>query len=456
MPRPGAKLLIVDDDPDIREVIRDRLKAMGFRVTEASDGVEGLAKLREESPAITLLDLQMPRKNGMEVLKTIREEGLETTTIVITAYGTIDKAVEAMRAGAYDFLTKPFSPGHLDVVIGKALEREELRRENLLLTGEVRRQEQPIIGHSPRIRGAVETAKRAAASHSTILLLGESGTGKEVFARAIHHWSPRRAKPFVVVNCVALSEELLESELFGHERGAFTGAHQMKRGKLELADGGTAFLDEIGDLKPRLQAKLLRVLQEHEFERVGGTKPIQVDLRFIAATNRHLQKAIREGLFREDLFFRLNVVAVQLPPLRDRPDDIVPLANHFLARFCNDLGRRIKEITPEGWELLTRYPWPGNVRELANVIERAVVLSSGDRIGAEDLPLSVSITGAEPGAPPGASPTFHEAIVAFKRHIIREALHRFGGNQSKAAQALGLQRTYLSRLIKELRVRDGA
>jgi DNA-binding NtrC family response regulator len=449
-----AKILIVDDDPDIREVIRDRLKAMGFGVVEASDGVEGLAKLREDSPPITLLDLQMPKKSGLEVLKAIREERLETTTIVITAYGTIEKAVEAMRVGAYDFLTKPFSPGHLEVVIGKAVEREGLRRENLLLTGEAKRKEQPIIGHSPQIRSAVEMTKRAAASHSTILLLGESGTGKEVFARAIHQWSPRRNKPFVVVNCVALSEELLESELFGHERGAFTGAHQMKRGKLELADGGTAFLDEIGDLKPRLQAKLLRVLQEQEFERVGGTRPIQVDLRFIAATNRHLQKAIREGLFREDLFFRLNVVPVPLPPLRDRPDDIVPLANHFLARYCSDLGKRIKKITPEGWELLTRYPWPGNVRELANVIERAVVLSSGDRISAEDLPLAVSAAGAEPVVASEAPLTFHEAMVAYKRQIIRQALSRFGGNQSKAAQALGLQRTYLSRLIKELQVRE--
>ena len=448
-----AKILIVDDDPDIREVIRDRLKAMRFEVLEASDGIGALAKLREDSPSITLLDLQMPKKGGLEVLKAVREEGLETTTIVITAYGTIDKAVEAMRSGAYDFLTKPFSPGHLEVVIGKALEREGLRRENLLLSAEVKGRDQPIIGHSPLIRSAVELVKRAAASHSTILLLGETGTGKEVFARAIHQWSPRRDKPFVVVNCVALSEELLESELFGHERGAFTSAHRMKQGKLELADGGTAFLDEIGDLKPRLQAKLLRVLQEHEFERVGGTKPIRVDLRFVAATNRRLDKAIREGVFREDLFFRLNVVTVPLPPLRDRPDDIVPLVNHFLARFCGELGKRIKEITPEGWELLKRYRWPGNVRELANIVERAVVLSASERITSEDLPLG-AITGSHELLAPDAPAGFHEAVVAYKRQIIRDALHRSGGNQSRAASALGLQRTYLSRLIKELQVRE--
>jgi len=448
-----AKILIVDDDPDIREVIRDRLKAMRFEVMEASDGVEALVKLREDAPSITLLDLQLPKKGGLEVLKEAREEGLETTAIVITAYGTIDKAVEAMRAGAYDFLTKPFSPGHLEVVIGKALEREGLRRENLLLSAEVKGKDRPIIGHSPLIRSAVELVKRAAASHSTILLLGETGTGKEVFARAIHQWSPRRDKPFVVVNCVALSEELLESELFGHERGAFTGAHRMKQGRLELADGGTAFLDEIGDLKPRLQAKLLRVLQEHEFERVGGTKPIRVDLRFVAATNRRLDKAMREGLFREDLFFRLSVVTVPLPPLRDRPEDIVPLVNHFLARLCGELGKRIKEITPEGWELLKRYRWPGNVRELANIIERAVVLSEEDRITSDDLPLG-GITGSSGFAALEAPANFHEAVVGYKRQIIREALHRFGGNQSRAAGALGLQRTYLSRLIKELHVRE--
>lgn len=448
-----SKILIVDDDPDIREMMRDRLKAMGFEVVEAADGVQALTRLRENSLTITLLDLMMPKKSGLEVLKAIRDEGLETTTIVMTAYGTIDKAVEAMRAGAYDFLTKPFNPGHLEVVIGKALEREALKRENLLLSGEVKGKDQPIIGHSPSILNAIKVTKRAAASSSTILLQGESGTGKEVFANLIHRWSSRRDQPFVVVNCVALSEELIESELFGHERGAFTGAHQRKCGKLELADGGTAFLDEIGDMKPHLQAKLLRVLQEHEFERVGGTKPIRVDLRFVAATNRRLDKAIREGLFREDLYYRLNVITVSLPPLRDRPEDIAPLTNHFLAQYCGRLGKRIKEITPDAWELLQHYHWPGNVRELANFIERAVVLSTHDRITSQDLPLTV-LTNV-PESPDGEMPRdFHETVVAYKRQVIREALHRSGGNQSKAASALGLQRTYLARLIKELQVHE--
>jgi DNA-binding NtrC family response regulator len=448
-----SKILIVDDDPDIREVIRDRLKAMGFEVIEAADGAQALTRLREDAPTITLLDLMMPKKSGLDVLKAVRDEGIETTAIVMTAYGTIDKAVEAMRAGAYDFLTKPFSPGHLEVVIGKALEREALKRENLLLSGDSRGHDRPIIGHSSSILNAIEVTKRAAASSSTILLQGESGTGKEIFARAVHQWSPRRDQPFVVVNCVALSEELLESELFGHERGAFTSAHQRKCGKLELADGGTAFLDEIGELQPRLQAKLLRVLQEHEFERVGGTKPIRVDLRFVAATNRRLDKAIREGLFREDLYYRLNVITISLPPLRDRPEDIIPLTNHFLTHNCRRLGKRIKEITPDAWELLQHYHWPGNVRELANFIERAVVLSTRDRITSEDLPLTV--LAGTPESPDGDTPRgFHEAVVAYKRQVIREALHRLGGNQSKAASALGLQRTYLARLIKELQIRE--
>ncbi len=450
-----SKILIVDDDPNIREVMRDRLKAMGFEVVETSDGDQALARLREESPTITLLDLMMPKKSGLDVLKAIHDEGLDTTTIVMTAYGAIEKAVEAMRAGAYDFLTKPFSPGHLEVVIRKALEREGLKRQNLLLAGEVKRSERPIIGHSEKIRNAIEVASRAAGSSSTILLLGETGTGKEVFARAIHQWSPRRDKPFVVVNCVALSEELLEGELFGHERGAFMGAHQRKCGKLELADGGTAFLDEIGDLKPRLQAKLLRVLQEHEFERVGGTKPVRVDLRFVVATNRRLDQLVREGLFREDLFFRLNVVTVSLPLLRERSEDIVPLTNYFLARYSSNLGKRIKEITPDAWELLQRYHWPGNVRELANIIERAVVLSAHDRITSEDLVPGV-LTGSADSSIAEVPRHFHEAVTAHKRQLIREALHHSGGNQSKAASALGLHRTYLSRLIKELQVGENS
>lgn len=448
-----STILIVDSDPNIREVIGDRLKAMGFEIEEVSDGVQALMRLRAGSIAITLLDLMIPKKNGIEVLEAIRDETLDTTTIVMTEYSTIDKAVEAMRVDAYDLLIKPFSPGRLEVVIGKALEREALRRENLLLSGEVRRHNRTIIGHSPSTLNAVEVAKRAAANNSTILLHGESGTGKEVFARAIHQWGPRLDQPFVAVNCVALSEELLEGELFGYERGFVASAHQRRYGKLELADGGTAFLDEIGDLKPRLQAKLLRVLQEHEFKRVGGTRPIRVDLRFIVATNRRLDRVIREGLFREDLYYRLNVITVSLPPLRDRPEDITPLTNHFLAQYCGRLGKRIKEITPDAWELLQRYYWPGNVRELANIIERAVVLSARDRITSGDLPLAV-LTRA-PESPAGEMPRgFHEAVTAYKRQIIREALHHSGGNQSKAASALGLQRTHLVRLIRELQMRE--
>ncbi|HWU36109.1 MAG TPA: sigma-54 dependent transcriptional regulator, partial [Candidatus Acidoferrum sp.] len=278
MTRPRSRILVVDDDPDIRDLLSDRLQLMRLDVTCAADGQEALGILRQEPPPLTLLDLQLPRVSGMDVLRAIQRDGIDTTVIVITAWGTPERAVEAMRAGAYDFIPKPLNPAHLEVVINKALERDSLREENRLLHGELDSLERPLIGESPAIRDLIRTAQQAADSNATILLRGESGTGKEILARAIHRWSPRKDRPLVTVNCVALSEELLESELFGHEKGAFTGAHQKKQGKTELADGGTLFLDEIGDIRPALQAKLLRLIQEQEFERVGGTRPIRVDV----------------------------------------------------------------------------------------------------------------------------------------------------------------------------------
>jgi len=360
--------------------------------------------------------------------------------------------VEAMRAGAYDFLPKPLDPAHLEVVINKALERESLREENRLLHGELDSLERPLVGESPAIQEVVRTAQQAAASNATILLRGESGTGKEILARAIHRWSPRRNSPLVTVNCVALSEDLLESELFGHEKGAFTGAHQRKRGKIELANGGTLFLDEIGDIRPLLQAKLLRLLQEQEFERVGGTRPIRVDVRFVAATNTDLERAMKEGRFRQDLYYRLNVVSLTLPPLRERRGDVEPLARHFVEKYSAELKRPPKAILPEAMAILAGHRWPGNVRELENAIERAVVLSAGPAIGPWDLP----ILGLEPDAAAGQGPagsTYHEAVLNFKRELLRSALARTNGNQTRAAEALGLQRTYLSRLLKELGIR---
>ena len=301
----------------------------------------------------------------------------DVTVVMITAYGTIERAVEAMKEGAYDFIPKPFEPDHVALIVAKALERETLKRGIEILTEQVDDRHRMIVGQSVPINRAVETAKKAAASRSTILLLGESGTGKEIFARAIHNWSDRKDKPFVAINCVGLSKELLESELFGHEKGAFTGALQLKKGKMELAHGGTVFLDEVGDISTELQTKLLRFLQEREFERVGGTKPISVDVRIIAATNRDLGTAIREGHFREDLYYRLNVVPLTLPPLRERKEDIPGLANYFLRRSALETKKNFTGVTEEALQKLIAYEWPGNVRELANVIESAVVLGQG-------------------------------------------------------------------------------
>ncbi|HTU02385.1 MAG TPA: sigma-54 dependent transcriptional regulator [Candidatus Sulfotelmatobacter sp.] len=450
MTRPRGRVLVVDDDPDILDVLSDRLGLLGYEAVRAEDGQKALAILRQEPPPLTLLDLQLPKVSGADVLQAIQTEHLDTTVIVITAWATLERAVQAMRAGAYDILPKPLDPAHLEVVIAKALERHTLRVENLRLHGELAGLERPLIGQGERFQALLVTARQAAASNATVLLRGESGTGKEVLARAIHRWSPRHQRPLVVVNCVALSEELLESELFGHEKGAFTGAHQLKRGKAELADGGTLFLDEVGDIRPPLQAKLLRLLQEQEFERVGGTRPIQVDVRFIAATNTDLEHAIKEGRFRQDLYYRLNVVSLTLPPLRERPEDIEILGRHFVEKHSRELKRPPKPLSAAALRLLTGYAWPGNVRELENAIERAVVLSAGSEIHPWDLPLA----GDAPSASSAEGPEdFHSAVQHFKREFLRSALTRAHGNQTKAAQAIGLQRTYLSRLLKELDVR---
>lgn len=452
MTRPRCRILVVDDDPDIRDLLSDRLQLMRFEVACAGDGEEALACLRQEAPPLTLLDLQLPRLSGMEVLQAIRREGLETTVIVITAWGTPERAVEAMRAGAYDFIPKPLDPAHLEVVIHKALERNTLREENRLLQGALEDLERPLIGQSPAIRELLRTAQQAAASNATILLRGESGTGKEILARALHRWSPRGNRPLVIVNCVALSEGLLESELFGHEKGAFTGAHQRKRGKVELADGGTLFLDEVGDIPPALQAKLLRLLQEQEFDRVGGTHPIRVEVRFIAATNTDLERAMKAGHFRQDLYYRLNVVSLTLPPLRARKEDLEILSRHFVEKYSAELKRPPKPISPAAMAVLTHYEWPGNVRELENAIERAVVLSTGPEIAPRDLPIPES-----PPEEPGEVVTdgsYHQAVLHYKRALLRSALAQADGNQTRTAEALGLQRTYLSRLLKDLGIRQ--
>jgi Nif-specific regulatory protein len=343
-------------------------------------------------------------------------------------------------------------------VVRKALERTTLVESNRLLRDTLAaRTSDMILGESPAIRQAVEVARRAADTNTTVLLLGESGTGKEIFAQSIHRWSPRSERPMVVVNCVALSEHLLESELFGHEKGAFTGAHQTKRGKFELAQGSTVFLDEIGDMPSSLQVKLLRVLQERTIERVGGTRPIRADVRIIAATNRDLDAAVKDGRFREDLFYRLNVVRILLPPLRQRLEDIALLARHFVTKYAAETKRPVQGIAPAALDALLAYDWPGNVRELANLIERAVVLCGRTEIQLEDLALPVMTPdGVVPSAARVEVEEFHGGVKAYKQALIRAALRKAGGNQTQAAEALGLQRTYLVKLLRSLNIREDA
>jgi DNA-binding NtrC family response regulator len=443
----SGTILIADDDPDIRDILKDTLISLGARTLTAINGQECLERLEADAPDLILLDIEMPIKNGLDVLKELRRRRHDTTVIMITAYGTIDRAVQAMKEGAFDFITKPFELDHIAVVVEKALERERLKQGLERFTEEAGERYRLIGGESSKMRLAIETAKKAAASKSTVLLLGESGTGKEVFARAIHNWSERKSEPFIAINCVGLSKDLLESELFGHEKGAFTGAHQLKKGKMEQAHGGTVFLDEVGDISSELQTKLLRFLQEREFERVGGTQPIAVDVRVIAATNSDLGTAIKEGRFREDLYYRLNVIPISLPPLRERREDIPVLAKYFLRRFASETKKVFTGVTAEAEASLVAYQWPGNVRELGNVIERAAVLGEGPEITVEGLPPRIAV-GELDTAADGFS--YRYAVDAARAQVIKKALAHTKGNRAAAARILGMHKTHLLNLIKTL------
>jgi DNA-binding NtrC family response regulator len=448
-PLSGAPILVADDDPDIRDILNDTLNSLGFRVSTAANGQECLDRLEREGSELLLLDIEMPNKTGLEVLKEIRQRAIDVTVIMITAYGTIERAVQAMKQGAFDFITKPFELDHVAVVVEKALERERLKRSFELFTTESSERYRLVGAESSKMRDALETARKAAASKATVLLLGESGTGKEVFARAIHNWSERKQRPFIAINCVGLSKELLESELFGHEKGAFTGAHQLKKGKIEIADGGTVFLDEVGDVSPEIQAKLLRFIQEREFERVGGTKPIRVEVRILAATNRDLATSVRDGQFREDLYHRLNVILITLPPLRARRADIPELCRYYLQRLSLEAKRNFNSITDEALEKLVAYDWPGNVRELANVIEQAVVLGQGPSITVAEL--APRVLSYDPGKQLEIS-SYREAVDNFKRELLLKALAQSHGNRIAAAKTLRLHEKSLIRLIRALRI----
>jgi DNA-binding NtrC family response regulator len=441
------KILIIDDDPQIRTLLAERLKYHKYQVQTAENGEEGWGIFKKDGADVVLLDLMMPGWDGLETLSRIRKEEPEALVIMLTAFGTIEKAVEAIKKGAFDFIPKPCEPEQILFTIQKALERKDLFREKEYLKEQIASQYDMVWGESPEIKKIKDIIQKVAETKSTILIQGESGTGKQVLARAIHNLSPRKDKTFVYVNCVALSEQLLESDLFGHEKGAFTGAYQRKIGRLENAHTGTVFLDEIGDITPVIQTKFLHFLESGEFERVGGNQTLKVDARIIAATNRDLNQAVAERKFREDLFFRLNVISITVPPLRKRKEDIPALACHFLEKFNREMKKRVASLDPATLEIFLTYHWPGNIRELQNVLERAVVLASADTVTSDLLPPQLSQKGKEeisPGIP------LEEALKKFKREFISQTLSLTNHNQSQAAKLLDIQRTYLNRLIKEL------
>ena len=449
-----SRIVIADDDPSIGRILRDRLKELGHDVEHVTDGVNALRLA--DSADLLLLDLQMPRMDGFAVLDSLQGLPSAPLVVVITAHGDMEKAVRAMRAGAYDFIAKPFDAATIQVVVKRALDTRGLKTQVHNLRGEVDRKHLWVRGSDPAMARIAETVERVAPSMATVLLLGETGTGKEVVARAIHLRGTRREEPFVAVNCAVLKGELLESELFGHEKGAFTGADRMRPGRVETARGGTLFLDEIGEMTPALQAKLLRLLQEKEYERLGSDRTLRADIRLIAATHRDLPAAIEAGTFREDLYYRLKVISITIPPLRDRPDDVLPLAQWLLDKHAAEAARTPPRLSAEVEEALLRYAWPGNVRELSNVMERCVLLA-GDTVALCDLPEELTASAVAPGTATKVDDLFalgyNDAVTAARRLIVSRALEKTGGHQTRAAERLAVTQPYLSRLIKQLGIR---
>ena len=441
----GEHILVVDDEPAIQTALRGVLEDEGYRVTTVGSGDDALRLLTEDSPDVIFLDIWMPKRDGLDTLAELKRARPEAAVIMISGHGTIDTAVKATRLGAYDFIEKPLSLEKTLVTVTRALEHTRLERENANLKARLDVGSE-IIGESEAMRALREQIVTAAPSSGRVLIHGENGSGKELVARAIHALSARREQPFVEVNCAAIPEELIESELFGHEKGAFTGAVARRRGKFETADGGTLFLDEIGDMSVKTQAKVLRALEEQVVERVGGREPLKVDVRVIAASNRNLESLIAQGHFREDLFYRLAVIPIEVPALRERRDDIPLLVDHFLALFCAENGKRRKAISGDALAYFLAYDWPGNIRELRNMVERLVIMVPGAAIGAEDLPPPLRPKGEV--VVPGESKTLKEARDGFERAHILAELRAQDWNMTRTAERLGIERSHLYRKIK--------
>lgn len=462
------RILIVDDELNIRRVLAAMLKRAGHRVRTASDGAEAMTELRLSDYSAVITDLKMPRVDGMQLLEHVNTHYPDTPVIVITAHGTIGGAVDALKRGAFDYITKPFEQDDLHRAVQKAVLTKELN-ESTVHSGVESADNADgrfgIIGASAQMREIFSIIERVAGQPSTVLISGESGTGKELVARALHHQGVRASKPFIRINCAAIPANLLESELFGYEKGAFTSADHSKPGRLELADGGTLFLDEIGEIALEMQVKLLRALQESEFERVGGLKTIKVDVRLVTATNRDLPKAIAAGLFREDLFYRLNVVPIELPPLRERTEDIPALVRHFLDRYNARLQKSVEGISPEALDVLSRYPWPGNIRELENVVERTLLFADGATIEADGLPPDLrESSGTIPPMPippihlpageTGLKDVVRETTSRLEREYISRALEETGSNVTQAAKLLKISRKSLQNKMKQFGLRE--
>jgi DNA-binding NtrC family response regulator len=442
----ASTILLVEDKESLRTMLRHALEAQGHHVVEAKDQPEAVQRLKDSVPAVVLSDLRLPNGDGFGVLNSAKDVDPQLPVIVMTAFGGIQDAVTAMKAGAMDFLAKPVDPDHLLLLVERALAQRRLISEYMLLKEELaaRRGAPTIVGEAASMKQLSAAVQRAASTDATVLIEGESGTGKELFARAVHALSERANGPFVAINCAAIPEGLLEAELFGYERGAFTGATQRKLGKFEMANRGTLFLDEIGELPMTLQGKILRALEERTFDRLGGTSSIRIDVRIVAATNRHLKQAVAARLFREDLYFRLSVFPITVPPLRERPEDIPILARHFIEKDCRDQGRKVLTLSPSALDALREYPWPGNVRELQNCLERAVILSDGDTIYPKHLNLVVEdFTRAEnPLAHLDLSGSLadvtHRAVMEVERQVIGQALADTNGDVARAADRLAI------------------